>query len=89
MSQQSTPMRESTKLLKAYSLLSDNIISAVKQEFQKGTVVHWTRAGHRQRGEVNAVLGFKAHNLRLQVLNTKTGKLVDLHLYEIEELRDD
>lgn len=84
-----TPMRESTKLLKAYSLLSDNIVNAIRQEFPKGTVVHWTRAGNRQRGEVNAVLGFQAHNLRLQVLNTKTGKLVNLYLYEIEELRDD
>jgi hypothetical protein len=69
----------------AYRDASDRLVKAVKTRFPTGQVVHWMRSGYQQRGEVNSVLGFEGHNLRLRVLNTKTGKFVDLHLYEIEE----
>lgn len=75
------------KLLEAYRLLSDTIVQAARERFQKGEIVHWTRRGYRQRGEAHSMLGFQAHNLQLRVLNTATGKVVDLHFYEIEELR--
>lgn len=75
-------------LFKAYSLLSDNIMGALKARFPTGEVVHWTRRGYRQRGEVHGVLGFQAHNARLRVLNTATGKMVDLYMYEVEEVND-
>jgi hypothetical protein len=68
-----------------YRAASDRLVELVKRQFNKGNVVHWTRRGYRQRGEVSQVIGFAGHNLRLRVLNTTTGKTVDLYLYEIEE----
>lgn len=79
---------ELPKLLDAYRLLSDTIVQATKVRFPTGEIVHWARRGHQQRGEVNGVLGFQAHNLRLRVMNTTTGKMVDLYLYEVQELRN-
>lgn len=80
-----TPSGEVPRLLKAYGMLSDTIVKAVKDRFPIGEVVHWSRREHRQRGEVKEVLGFRVDNLRLRVLNTGTGRMVDLYLYEIEE----
>lgn len=72
-------------LLDSYRKLSESIVKVVFDRFPRGTVVHWVRRGYRQRGEVTGVLGFQAHMLRLRVLNTSTGKLVDIYLNEIEE----
>ena len=80
-----TGQRSLYPLIIAYRDLSDELVKATKERFPIGEIVHWVRRGYRQRGEVNGVLGFQAHNLRLRVLNTNTGRMVDLYLYEIEE----
>ena len=71
--------------IQEYQDASDRLVAATKRQFKTGEIVHWTRRRYRQRGEVKEVLGFQGHNLRLRVLNTSTGKIVDLYLYEIEE----
>ncbi len=80
-------MTDLASLIAAHRKSSDAVVEATKVRFQRGEIVHWMRRDYRQRGEVNSVLGFDAYNLRLRVLNTATGKIVDLYLYEIEEIR--